>query len=546
MKSTFNRLKMSRLRRAGALTCAGAVALLAAACSSSSSNSTASSPPSSHQSSATGTASTAPSQSRTSSASATSSTAPNDSQKPDSLARYYSQNLVWKRCEAGMLCATMTVPISYAQPTKYGDTEVKIAKLPAWGKRRGAIVINPGGPGGSGIEYASAGQSVVSASVLRNFDLVGFDPRGVGQSDPIDCVTDAQLDAFISFDASPDTAAEATTAMSLAGQIGKGCLRHAPVLSRFVDTESVARDVDVLRALLGEPKLNYLGKSYGTFIGSTYARLFSSRVGRMVLDGVVDPALNNTQMSKMQAMGFERAFDRFLSNCLQNDCPLGNTRTAALARLKQIIATSDATPIPTSDPARPLTQSLLVSGVLFGMYDSGYGWSQVKAALRGVIKGNGDDMLSMVDWFLGRQNGKYKDNSNEVIYAVNCIDRQDRPGVTQIRQLAADWSKAYPLFGSYLAWSMAGCADWPAPAVGNAAPWRGRAIPQVLIIGNTWDPATPIEGARSLAKQMPRSVVLEWQGDGHTAYMQGSNCVDDTVNAFYNAGRLPKSGTVCQ
>ena len=534
-------MKPSRRRFNGTLCFTIAVSLLASACSSSNSDSTASAPSSSDQSSTTATASAVPSESLTSSDSSTPPTKP-----LAALTRYYNQKLAWKPCEGGMLCATMTVPISYAQPGKYGDTEVKIAKLPAWGKRRGAIVINPGGPGGSGIDYASAGSSVVSASVLRNYDLVGFDPRGVGRSDPIDCVTDAQLDAFIAFDASPDSAAEATTAMSLAGQLGQGCLRHAPALSRFVDTESVARDVDILRALLGDQKLNYLGKSYGTFIGSTYARLFSSRVGRMVLDGVVDPALNNTQMSKMQAMGFERAFDRFLSYCLQNDCPLGSTRSSALARLQQIIAASDSTPLPTSDSQRPLTQSLLVSGVLFGMYDSNYGWSQLLSSLRGVAKGDGDDMLSVVDWFLGRENGKYKDNSNEVIYAVNCIDRQDRPGVTQIRRLAADWTQEYPLFGSYLAWSMAGCADWPAPAVGTAASWRGGSIPQILIIGNTWDPATPIEGARSLAKQMPGSVFLEWRGDGHTAYMQGSGCVDDKVNAFYNDGKLPKSGSVCQ
>jgi pimeloyl-ACP methyl ester carboxylesterase len=462
------------------------------------------------------------------------------------LARYYEQKFTWRRCNGQMLCATMKVPISYAQPTKYGDTYIKVAKLPAWGKRRGAIIINPGGPGGSGIDYASAGDAVVSASVLRYYDLVGFDPRGVGQSDPIDCVNDAQLDAFLAFDASPDTAAESTTAMSLAGQLGRGCVRNAPVLSKFVDTESVARDMDVLRGVLGETKLNYLGKSYGTFIGSTYARLFSARVGRMVLDGVVDPALSNTHMSMMQAMGFERAFDRFLSYCLRQGCPLGATRTGAVTRLKSIVAASDSTPIPTSDPSRPLTQSLLVSGLLFGMYDSNYGWSQVLESLRGVVNGDGDDMLSTVDWFLGRENGRYKDNSNEIIYAVNCIDRQDRPGVTQIRQLATAWGKEYPLFGRYLAWTMAGCADWPAPAVGNAAPWRGRSIPPVLIIGNTWDPATPVEGARSLASQMPGSVLMEWKGDGHTAYTQGSGCVDDYVNAYFNDGVLPRSGTVCQ
>lgn len=464
----------------------------------------------------------------------------------DRLAKYYDQKLSWRRCDSDMQCATLMVPVSYEQPTAYGDTYINIAKLTAWGKRRGAIVLNPGGPGGSGIEYASAGQAVVSSRVLRNYDLVGFDPRGVVSSDPIDCISDAQMDAFLAFDASPNTAAEATTAMSLAAQLGKGCIKNAPALARFVDTESVARDMDVLRAALGEKKLNYLGKSYGTFIGSTYARLFPSQVGRMVLDGVVDPALNNTQLSKMQAMGFERAFSRFLDYCISRGCPLGNTRSSALAKLKDVITSSDSSPLPTGESKRPLTQSLLVSGILFGMYDSTYGWSQTLESLRSLVAGDGSDTLASVDWFLGRENGRYKDNSNEIIYAVNCIDREDRPGLTEIRQLAALWKKQYPLFGEYLAWSMSGCANWPAPARGKAAPWKGDPIPPVLIVGNTWDPATPIEGARALAKQMPRSVFMEWKGDGHTAYMQGSGCVDDRVNAFFNDGKLPPSGTVCE
>jgi pimeloyl-ACP methyl ester carboxylesterase len=444
-----------------------------------------------------------------------------------------------------MQCASLVVPVSYANPKKYGNTSINVAKLQAWGKRTGSLVLNPGGPGGSGIDYAGAGEGVVSSSVLEHYDLVGFDPRGVASSHPIKCLTDAQLDTLLAFDASPDTAAEVTQVMKLADGIGHGCVKNAPVLSRFVDTESVARDMDVLRAALGARKLNYLGKSYGTFIGSTYAHLFPTRVGRFVLDGVVDPRQGNVGLSKMQAMGFERAFARFIDYCLKNDCPLGNTRTQARAKMLDIIAASDVHPVATSQAKRPLTQSLLVSGLLFGMYDASYGWQEELHALRGVVKGDGSDMLSMVDWFTSRENGHFKDNGNEVIYAVNCIDRADRPDAPQLKRLAADWSKQYPFFGSYLAWSMVGCTHWPVPATGRAGAWSGGKIPPLLIIGNVWDPATPVEGAKSLASQMPGSVFLQWNGDGHTAYMQGSPCVDDYVNRFYLQGGTPKAGTVC-
>ena len=471
---------------------------------------------------------------------------------PSALRPYYEQRLRWASCPGGsppeFQCTGMKVPVSYANPKGFGDITIQVTRRPATSSqnRLGSLVVNPGGPGGSGIEYAQAADMIVSASVLNRYDLVGFDPRGVGASAPLSCLTDAQLDAFLAADATPDTASEVSAFRSMSDALGKGCLKSNRELARRVDTESAARDMDILRGVLGDSRMTYLGKSYGTFLGSTYARLFPTRVGRFVLDGVVDPAMDNVALSKAQAMGFERAMRRFLSDCARrSNCPLRKDPDAAYRQLLDLIARTDAKPIPTSDRRRPLTQSLLQTGLIFGMYDSTYGWPAERNALRRVLAGDGADMLSMIDFYLSREDGHYMDNSNEVIAAVNCIDRPDRPGVAAVQQLARKWAKSYPMFGEVLAYGLLTCERWPAPAVGRAAPWRGTTQP-VLIIGNTYDPATPVEGAKALHKQMRNSRYIEWVGDGHTAYRQGSSCVDSKVDRFYLSGTLPARDQVCR
>ncbi|MBU6213350.1 MAG: alpha/beta hydrolase [Actinomycetales bacterium] len=471
---------------------------------------------------------------------------------PAALRPYYQQRLQWTPCSGAapsdFVCAGMRVPISYANPKRFGDITIAVTRRPATSsqKRLGSLVVNPGGPGGSGIEYAQAADMIVSASVLNRYDLVGFDPRGVGASAPLSCLTDAQIDAFLAADATPDTPREVSQFRSMSDALGKGCLKSNRELARRVDTESAARDMDILRGVLGDPRMTYLGKSYGTFLGSTYARLFPNRVGRFVLDGVVDPQMDNVALSKAQAMGFERAMRRFLADCARlRNCPLRKDPKAAYQQLLDLIARTDAKPIPTSDPKRPLTQSLLQTGLIFGMYDSAYGWPAERNALRGVLGGDGTDMLDMIDFYVSREDGHYKDNSNEVIAAVNCIDRPDRPGIAAVQKLARTWSTSYPMFGEVLAYGLLTCERWPAPAVGRAAPWRGKTAP-VLIIGNTYDPATPVEGAKALRKQMHNSRYIEWVGDGHTAYRQGSSCVDSMVDRFYLSGTLPAKDQVCR
>lgn len=468
------------------------------------------------------------------------------------LRQFYSQKVAWKSCggdaPTGFVCGSVVVPISYAEPASFGSMGIKVTKRPASSttKRLGSLLVNPGGPGGSGIEYAQAADMIVSSQVLSHYDLVGFDPRGVGASQPIKCISDAQLDVMLAADATPDTAAEVTQFRGLAKTLGDGCLRKNSNLLPRVDTVSAARDMDIIRAVLGDSQMNYLGKSYGTFLGSTYARLFPTRVGRFVLDGVIDPRMDNRALSKAQAMGFERALRRFLEDCAQrSDCPVKRNVDAAYTQLLGIIARTDSNPMPTNDASRPLTQALLQTGIIVGMYDSIYGWEAERNALRGVVAGDGSDMLNLVDFFLSREGGHYKDNSNEVIAAVNCIDRRDRPNAAETQKYAQAWAKQYPMFGAVLAYGLLVCERWPAPAVGTASAWKGQTNP-VLIVGNTYDPATPVEGAKALHAQMKNSRYLEWVGDGHTAYRQGSTCVDTIVDAFFVGGTLPTKDQVCR
>ena len=468
---------------------------------------------------------------------------------PAPLRGYYTQKVTWRGCDSDFQCARVRVPVSYAHPSKYGDIELSVTRRPADDRARriGSLVINPGGPGGSGVDYAKAADMVVSADVLRRYDLVGFDPRGVASSAPIKCLTDAQLDTMLAADATPDSPAEVNEFRRLSAVLGDGCLKAAPKLAPRVDTGSAARDMDIIRAVLGDTRMNYLGKSYGTFLGATYASLFPSRVGRFVLDGVVDPKLSNVALSESQALGFERAIKRFLADCVaREDCPFTGTATQAYRRLLQVIEAADASPLPSGQPARPLTQALLQMGVIYGMYDSTYGWQAERNALRGVLRGDGSDMLDLVDFFVSRESGRYKDNANEVIAAVNCIDRQDRPSAYRVGKYATAWKKKYPMFGEILAWGLLACEKWPAPAVGKVGAWRGGEIPPMLVVGTAFDPATVVESSRSLQRQLPGSRLLEWKGDGHTAYRQGSTCVDAVVDAFYISGALPKANKVCR
>jgi len=470
------------------------------------------------------------------------------------LARFYAQKPDWKPCPGAdaqsvvttaAQCATIEVPLDYAVPAA-GTIRLALDRIPAADRRQriGSLLVNPGGPGGSGLDYAKAADRIVGKPLLDRFDLVGFDPRGVGQSTPVKCLSDAQLDRFIALDPAPDTPAEVTATQAQAKLLADGCRAESARLLPHVGTPDAARDMDVIRAVVGDAKLNYLGKSYGTFLGATYAGLFPAKVGRVVLDGAIDPSLTSDQLDLGQARGFQTAVEAFLADWVASGgSPLGDTVAQAQQRLGKLLEGVASKPLPTGTD-RQLSSGQAFLGVVAPLYDK-QSWPALRAALVQLSHGRGDDLLRFSDLYSDRGPSGYTSNANEVIYAVNCLDRPADETVTQVQALVPAFERASPVFGSALAWSSLPCTDWPVkPARGPARITAPGAAP-ILVVGTTRDPATPYAWAVSLAKQLSSGVLLTRDGDGHTGYFMGNECVDSKVETYLLDGTPPADGTRC-
>lgn len=461
------------------------------------------------------------------------------------LAPFYGQALRWRDCRGGFECARLEVPIDYRAPAD-GTIRLALVRLPAAGDARGSLVLNPGGPGASGVDYARAAESVVSAAVRERYDIVGFDPRGVARSAPISCLTDAELDRFLAIDGSPDDPAEEEALSAEWQALGQGCLADRPALTGHVGTRDVARDLDVLRAVLGDRRLNYLGKSYGTYIGTTYAERFPRRVGRVVLDGQLDPAATGEQIARGQAAGFHRAFRSFLADCLERDgCPLSGGVDAAQAQVERLLDAVDAKPLK-GERNRPVTQALAVLGVAAALYDQNT-WPLLRQAIGEAKRGSGTLFLALADFYSDRgPNGRYRTNSIEALYAVNCLDRPEATDLAEYRAAATRAEAVSPVFGAFIAWGALPCASWPVPPQGEPHPVKAEGARPILVVGTTRDPATPYAWARSVARQLGSGRLLTLVGDGHTAYRQGSDCIDRAVDRLLLEGTLPAAGTRCR
>ena len=462
----------------------------------------------------------------------------------DGLDGYYAQQLEWSECNNVFECSYFSVPIDYTNPAD-GAMRISVIRKLATGSAQGSLVLNPGGPGGSGIEYTTYVEYVVSASLRENFDIVGFDPRGVGQSTPVECLNDEQTEEYIALDGSPDDQIEIDQAQEMAELFGQTCATNSPDTYKFLDTVSATRDIDILRALLGDEKLNWLGKSYGTFLGATYADLFPDRVGRMLLDGAIDPTLTNKQLSYGQALGFELALNRFVDDCsTESDCPLSASGAAGVSEVGDLLIELDANPV-TLDDGRLFTQAMGTLGVVGSLYDKQYGWPELRTNLGLAFDGDFSGLASSVDFYTGRQlDGSYKDNSNDAIAAVNCLDRPDRATTEQTVALASEWKLMAPNFGEYLAWSNISCSYWQADATGVPKEITAPGTPTILVVGTVYDPATPYAWSQALVSQLSKGVLLTLDGDGHTAYYQGSRCIDEIVDNFYLTGEAP-AGITC-
>jgi len=472
--------------------------------------------------------------------------------EPDgTLDPYYSQTIEWERCGGGMECATVLVPLDYNNLS--GDfitLEVNRHRASNEAKRIGSLLINPGGPGGSGIDFAEAYELQFTPSIIERFDIVGWDPRGVSRSTPVTCFTDEERDELLASEATPDNAAEIKQFYAEDERATGFCVERAGEILGHVSTVETVKDLDILRAVVGDEKLFYLGKSYGTQIGALYAHLFPQNVGRLVLDGAVDVSLDSKQLSLEQAVGFETALDRFARYCLTagKACDFGSTPEAVIERIKNLIESLDQNPLPTAQEGRVLTESLGWSAVFGPLYVPDGGWEWLLEALSYAFDGDGSGMLEIADWINGRElDGRYLDNSTEAFGAISCLDygAQGAPTRDPLTHLA-EFEKVAPTVGRVFAWGETGCADWPVD--GEEYP-RDVAAPSAapsLVIGTLYDPATPDKWARALAANMQSGIYVQYQGDGHTAYASGSRCIDTLVEKYLITGTLPADGTSCK
>jgi pimeloyl-ACP methyl ester carboxylesterase len=465
---------------------------------------------------------------------------------PD-LASFYSQQLSWESCRGAFECATLSVPVDYADPA--GDTiDLALLKDPADepSDRVGSLVVNPGGPGAPGTSYAENSSFAFREVIRQDFDIVGFDPRGTGGSDPVDCVSDAELDAQVAADPDPETPEEGQELQQSYEDFFQGCVDNSDSLVGHVTTVEAARDMDVLRAALGETQLLYFGASYGTKLGATYADLFPDKVGRLVLDGAVDLSIDSRQLSLEQAGGFEVALRSYVQACVDDGgCFLGDTLDEGLGTIQDLIADVDEQPLPTSLGDRELAVGNAFYGLVAPLYNREY-WSILDQALGQALDGDGTLLLRLSDLYESRNDdGTYSDNSAEAILAISCLDDPYSITADQVPAEIPAFEKASPTFGDVFAWGLMGChgvqtkASEPAPDVDAAG-----AAP-IVVIGTTRDPATPYQWAVHLADQLESGVLVSRDGDGHTGYNAGNECVDEAVEDYLVSGTVPTDGLEC-
>lgn len=461
----------------------------------------------------------------------------------DSLARFYEQQPDWRDCGEAE-CTKVEVPLDYDDP-EGATIELAVTRVPAIGESIGSLFVNPGGPGGSAFDYAKAADYIVSPIIREVYDIVGVDPRGVGLSEPIRCLTDAEIDEYTAADGTPDDPSEERMVIEDSTILAARCMEEGGALFEHMATIDAARDLDIVRAVTKDPVLNYMGLSYGTALGVAYMALFPENAGRMVLDGVLPTDLANEEISKGQADAFEVAFEHFAAECAaSSDCPFSGDGPQVASQLREFMRGLDSAPLPTDD-GRELTESLGTFAVLSFLYFPQDDYPRLRSALTSAVNNrDGSDLLNLLDERRNRSpDGEYLDNSTDAFYAVTCSDMPFTGTDDEVRAYAEQWGASAPTFGPALAWGLLACRDWPAR--GQKLPdWSTPRTPP-LIVGTRFDPATPGKWAERLHGQLPGSGLVIWEGYGHTAYLQGSGCVDEVIDNYLLVGDLPAQTRVC-
>ncbi len=486
-----------------------------------------------------------------------------DDAKDEDLA---AQKLDWKDCPAPSpaqgagtapsplpngdewRCATLKAPLDWDEPD--GETiGIALVRAETSGDendRIGSLVFNFGGPGGSGVT-ALPSFAEDYEKLRTRYDLVSFDPRGVGRSAPVKCQDDDALDAHFQQDMTPDNAAEQKEYLDGTEAFNSACEKRSGSTLPHVRTTDAARDMDLMRQVLDDDRLHYFGISYGTELGGVYAHLFPDKVGRAVLDAVVDPTQTSEQGSLGQAGGFQLALDNYARDCVAKEegCPVGDSVRDVQDRIARLLKDLDGTPIPGIFP-RELTQTAATGGIAQALYSQSF-WDYLTEGLEQAYAGDGSALMLLSDSMNGRsENGEYS-NATAANTAINCADDRPRYTAEDVRAKLPEFRAASPLFGDYLAWGMVGCTDWAVPGAADHPAVSAPGAAPILVIGNTGDPATPYEGARKMAAALGEGVGVEltYKGQGHGAYDSGNKCVQDAVNGYLLRGKVPEAKTVC-
>ena len=462
-----------------------------------------------------------------------------------SLADYQSQKLSWSKCFDNFECTYLQVPIDYSN-LKEGQFKLHVLRLRASNQRGkiGSLVLNPGGPGASGFDYAYNAEYIFGPSLLAKYDIVGFDPRGIGGSSPIRCLTNSQTDASFAADSKPDNQKELNLLIKEMHVYVTRCESKTKDILHYSTADS-ARDMDLLRAALGEKKLNFLGVSYGTYLGTLYADFFPKRVGRMVLDGAISPLVSSTDQNLTQALGFDSALDAFIADCyLKTDCVLQQPIAKAREQFISLFRGAATKPL-ASSKGRAVTESLVVLGTASALYDRATGWPQLRAALKYALTGDGDNFLVLADDYAQRNSdGTYSTNETDAQFVIDCLDWKGPRTTAEIVNEAKVFALKAPVFGPYLAYSGLSCQFFPKLTIASPVIKKISTTP-IIIVGTTRDPATPYSWALDLHNTILNSRLISLNGDGHTGYGHGSSCVDSAVDHYFLTGIPPAQDLTC-
>ncbi len=463
-----------------------------------------------------------------------------------SLAKFYTQPINWTTC-GDFDCSKVEVPMDWSHPE--GKTiEISVIRHNAKGAV-GNLLLNPGGPGASGVSFVRDQFDGLGTEALQTkYNFIGFDPRGTGASSPVNCLPAKGLDNYFYGDSPYETGSAKYLAWerSQIKTFVDGCKANTGDVLAFLDTQSAARDMDVIRAYLQDDKLDYLGFSYGTFLGATYATLYPERVGRFVLDGAENPTVSDADKSYNQLSGFELAIQNYATDCVKHpECPLSGSVNHALDQLEAWLIHTETHPLPT-ESGRELNITGAVTALIMAMYSEDF-WQYLTQGLNEAKEGSGDMLLRMADFYNDRRgDGTYSSNMFEANIAISCLDSRQPSDMASMQTQNKRLSKVGRVFGRYWQFGALGCENWPYPVVAAPKDYKATGAPTIVVVGTTGDPATPYEQAVSLAHDvLADGFLITYKGEGHTAYGRSNACVNDAVDTFLIEGTLPSKEPVC-